>query len=487
MGDDADMTSSIRQKINKALIYRLSSRFLQQILAFFFSIVLARLLSPAEFGVIAILNLIVHYANGFTNIGFGNALVQKTSIDNDHIDSLFTLDLTISLLMFALTWFAAEYIASFFDIPQVAPALKWMSLYYIITTFRHVPEALLRRELEFSFLSIASLVEIFLTYLLAIALAYTGYSYWSILIATLVVSCGYSVAIMFKLGRFPRFKYRHDKMKAIYSFGFWNFFRGQFELLVAKIDYLVIGKFLGATALGVYEKSFELTDRSAKGFSMPIGSVFFSAFSREKNDVLKVKDLFLQASGLMALVLFPVLFGLHSVAPYFVYSCLGDEWSGAVLPLQILPLAFFFKVGAGLSSNVNVAMGSYRANALLSSATSVSFAVLCFIFVGYGIEVICYLFFFYAVLHGYALFLITRKILELTVYEVIKSIIYPLGAGGIMVVSVKYSAGYFVDQYSFVSLLSLTLIGAGIYVALCALLVFMGKVRLGIVDNVPET
>jgi len=477
------MNELLSKKINRSLSYRLTSRIAQQALALFFSIYLARILSPSEFGVIAIINLVIHYANGITNLGFGNALVQRDIIDSDHIDSVFTVDLILSILMAVSTYVLSDYIALFFEIAEISEALKWMALYYVITTFRHVPEALLRRDLEFKYLSIASLVEMFANYSLTIILALNGFSYWSILISTLIVSSLYSVAIMFKLGRVPRIKYCRLKMQDIYSFGFWNFFRGQFELLVAKVDYFVIGKFLGPYFLGIYEKSFELTDRGAKGFSLPISSVFFSAFSREKNNLLKVKDLFLQSINLVSLVVFPILFGLFSVSSNFVYSCLGSEWTMAIIPIKVLSLSLLFKVVSSMISSVNVSVGKYRANAIIAICASIVFAIMCFVVVEHGVNYICWLFFFYSIVNCFMLFQVTRKCIFVSYVDFFRNLIFPLIFSLIMVFIVKIFNNYYVyDVSSFASFLFLVFVGAFVYVSLCLILLRSGKLRFSVVE-----
>ncbi|HIQ14788.1 MAG TPA: hypothetical protein EYH38_04340, partial [Leucothrix sp.] len=258
------MSEDVISKTNAAVLFRLVFKGGQQVVALGLAILLARILSPAEFGVIAVANIIVHYANNFTNFGLNNALVQKDDVKNIHINTVFTIDLTISLVLVVITVLSADRIAIFFHTPDVGPVIKWMSLYYVITTFYHIPVVILRRDINFRFLTVVEFFEGMLTSLMAIALALAGYSYWSIVIASLALPAGVTIILMLKTRWLPRLTIGRD-MGGLYSFGFWNFIRAQVQLLVSKIDYFVIGRYLDVQTLGLYEKSFELTGRAMTG------------------------------------------------------------------------------------------------------------------------------------------------------------------------------------------------------------------------------
>ena len=337
------MSEDVISKTNAAVLFRLVFKGGQQVVALGLAILLARILSPAEFGVIAVANIIVHYANNFTNFGLNNALVQKDDVKNIHINTVFTIDLTISLVLVVITVLSADRIAIFFHTPDVGPVIKWMSLYYVITTFYHIPVVILRRDINFRFLTVVEFFEGMLTSLMAIALALAGYSYWSIVIASLALPAGVTIILMLKTRWLPRLTIGRD-MGGLYSFGFWNFIRAQVQLLVSKIDYFVIGRYLDVQSLGLYEKSFELTERAMAGLTLPVNAIFFSTFCRLKKDINQVKHIFLESVTLLTLVSYPVLFGLFGVSPHFVISCLGRQWEHAIIPLQILVSACLFRV-----------------------------------------------------------------------------------------------------------------------------------------------
>ena len=457
------MTEDVIKKTNTAVKFRLLFKGGQQIMALCMGILLARILSPAEFGVIAIANMVIQYANNFTNFGLNNALVQKDAVQQSHINTVFTIDIIVSIVLLLFTvWFAGS-IAVFFHKPTIAPVLKWMSLYYVITTFYNIPVVILRRDINFKFLSIIEFIEALLTSMLAVSLALVGYSYWSIVVASLVMPTVVTLILMIKTRWRPRFIIGQE-MGELYSFGFWNFIRAQLELLISKVDYFVIGRYLDTSSLGIYEKSFELTGRAMSGLSMPLHGVFFSTFSRVKNDISQLKQVFLESSAILALVCYPILFGLVAVAPHFVMSCLGRQWEQAIIPLQILATASLFRVLLGNVANVNVSIGKYRAHTLIGGIAAVIFVVLCFILVEHGIIAISFAYLFYCIFSFFASFWLSSVSVSVGIVELLSAIWCPLIGSIIMLCAVLLlRLTVFNDYASFLQFLCLTGAGGIIY------------------------
>ncbi len=457
------MSEEILKKTNASLIYRLLFKGGQQVVGLGLAIILARILSPAEFGVIAIANMMIHYANNFTNFGLNNALVQKDNVGNEHVNTVFTIDFAISLFLVLVTLLSAEKFAIFFHNAAVGSVLKWMSLYYVITTFYHIPVVILRRNIDFRFLTVVEFVEGLLTSVLAIVLALAGYSYWAVVVASLVMPALVTVVLMIKTHWLPKIVLSNN-MGELYSFGFWNFMRAQVNLLISKVDYFVIGRYLDIESIGLYGKSFELTDRAMSGITMPINTIFFSTFSRLKQDAQQVKQVFLESSGLLALVGYPCLFGLLGVAPHFVMSCLGDQWKLAIVPLQILAVACLFRVLLGLVASVNVAIGKYKVHTMLNVVSAVFFVVLCFWVVEHGITAVSYAYLAYCFVSFCFSFWLLATSVHVRPGELLKAVWCPL-VGSLLMLSTVLFLRFFIltNHSSLMQLLLLVSSGGSIY------------------------
>lgn len=470
---------AIIKKTNESVAYRLGFKILQRGVTLVLSIILARLLSPAEFGVVAVAKMVVNYANSFSNFGFNVVIIQKDSINKMQINSVFTINLLISMVLALLTAYFSEEIAVFMNSPDVGPVLRWMSLYYIITSFYFMPITLLKRTIDYKILSIVDFIQSNLTSLMAIALAYLSYSYWSIVIPTLVMPAVFVLYLMYKARWLPRIVFNHQAMRGIYSFGLWNFIRNQLDLIVSKIDYFVIGRYLNVTALGIYEKSFEYTNRSLTGITKPISSVYFSTYSRLKNEPEALKSVLLQGISLLAAVSYPVLFGIVVITPHFVYSLLGDKWAPAIVPMQLLATAGVFKVLQGMFISVNVAIGKYKLQTQFNMITASVFITLCFVTVKYGIYAITASVLVYSVLGFILSFILLRRTLNLKISRLFRSFVYPL-AGSVLMSGMIFflSKKFFTDPHSIWQFFILVGIGGVIYILWILYFIKKGKVSI---------
>jgi PST family polysaccharide transporter len=446
-------------------------------------IVLARLLSPVEFGVVAAANLLIFYANNFTNLGLNNALIQKADVTDDQINSVFTVNLTISVFLFLVTIVFADNIASFFDYEHIALVIRWMSLYYIFTALYYMPVVILRRNLEFKYLSIIEFLQSLLSSMLALALALLGMSYWSLVIPTLCVTLIVSIVLILKTGWIPKLCFSTN-MEGLYSFGFWVFLRNQIELLVSKVDYLIVGKYLNIHSLGIYEKSFEFTERAVSGTTNPIASVFYSAFCRVNEDIGKVRSIFLEGCSLVALFSYPVVFGIIGVAPHFVMSCLGEQWAEAVTPIRILAVACTFRILFTIITNVNVAVGKHKVHTVITGMGAIIFIGACLFSVQFGVLGICLSFLLYCFFLFVAGFVVVRHTIGVPILGMLKTLWCPLVGATLMLVIVLVLGEYvFVDRESFIELLLLTACGSAFYLLWGFYFYKLGIVKLSITGN----
>ena len=458
------MTEDIVKKTYTSVSYRIIFQLLQQISVFVLSILLARLLTPMEFGVIALANLVINYANNFTNMGFNNALIQKKEIKTIHINSVFTIDLTVSSILFILTFFGAGSIAGYFGNALLEKVLKWMSLYYVITSFYYIPLVVLRREMDFKFISIQEYIKSILSYIVTLILAWFGYSYWSIVYPTLGLTAIWAVIFSIKARWMPMIKFNHQEMKGVYSFGAWNFVRTQIGLIVSKIDYFVIGKYLNLYELGLYEKSFEMMGQAVGGISIPISSVLFSSFSRLQNEKSTQKLLFEDGLKLLFLLLLPVIFGVIAIAGHFVFALLGNAWAGAIIPIRLLAFASFFRITGGIIVSLNIANGNYRQQTYFEIVSAIVLIAGCFLLIPFGINGIAVaVILFYFVQFQLSL-QILKKSFALKFKEIFISMKYPLLASFLMFTVVFILSEYVLIEFkSIVQFVILFLSGASIY------------------------
>lgn len=454
-------------------------QIMQQITVFILAIILARLLSPAEFGIIALANLVIHYANNLSDLGFTNALVQNKNIEAIHINSVFTITFVISLILGIATFMSADYLASFFKNENLNSVLRWMSIYYMITSLHYLPMAILRRNLEYKFISIAEYIQSLVNYAATIALAYYGFSYWSIVYPTLFFTLIWGFIYMYRAKWLPTFRYNHHCMKEIYSFGFWSFIRAQLGMLISKVDYFVIGKFLPVRDLGVYEKSFELTERAFRGISMPLNTVFFSSFSRLQENRETQHSLFIDAVKMLMVLTLPILLGLIAVSRYFVHALLGEVWLDAVIPLRLLAFSALFRFSGGIISTLNIANGNYRQQTLSDMISAIVFIILCFSLIYQGINAIALSVIIYSIINFFLSAIILKKSINIGIIVILKASIFPLAAAGIMFLIVSILAEtFFQETDSVFNFMMIVTVGILTYIPIILVSIKLGKFKL---------
>ncbi len=457
------MSKELLNKTGSILSVRLSLSLVKQFLSFAFGIILARLLTPQEFGIIALVNMVVSYVDGFTNFGLNNAIVQAPEIKKEQIDTVFSLDLFLSIFFCAVTYMMSGIIGEWFHSENVSSVMKWMSLYYLVTAFYYMPHTILRRNVEFKLISIIEVLQTLFTYSISVFLAYLGYSYWSIAYPAIIVPALFALYLSYATGWYPKLSLSKD-MSSIYTFGVWGFFRSQIGLLVSKVDQFIIGKYLGVENLGIYSKSFNFTNQIMTGLAMPISGVCFSTFSRISEDRQAVNKLLMRAMTILSLLCFPVFLGIAALHSEIIIVLFGENWTNAIVPMQILSLACVAKSLTGLTESANIALGMYRLQTILNLLLLLFFAVSCFIYINHGTVFICFLFLLYSILSclGNILLLIKNKIC--TFKDFIIAVWCPLLGACLMYFLVEYlSSVYFIAGDSLTELLILVSSGALFY------------------------
>jgi PST family polysaccharide transporter len=439
-----------------------------QIVYFAISIIVARILMPRDYGILGIAMMIIGYANVFTNFGFNQAIVQKRIVDKRTLNSIFTFDLSISILIATGFFFAAGFIAEFFRTPECAKAVRVLCLVFIITSFYGLPHAILRRDMNFKAVSLIEVLHSWLMSAVTLLLAIKGWGYWALVYGQLVPLFVIAFVLCIKAGWIPFVYFNNSLMKRVYDFGAWNFLRAQLAFVSQHVDKFVVGRWLGPVSLGYYDKSISIAEVPGNSILMNINAVMFSSFSKNQESKDELQEHFKKSLTLTALIIFPIYTGLIVIAPYFVHSLLGEKWSPMIFPFQIILFGFIFRSFGGLIASLNVAIGKYRNYSLRLLAAVTVFIFACLLFLRFGLNGIAFSF----VVFSLTLFLLTVSLaisqIEISWIEVIGCILPGLTSAIIMACCVEILSYYFLTAHSILNLMLLSSIGAVIYL-LCSL------------------
>lgn len=307
------------------------------------SIVLARLLSPDDYGLMAITSIFIYFINYFNELSIGHAIIQKEDIDETYLSSAFWLILTMSMVSYGFIYIFSDTIASFFNQEKLSSILKIAGLSFIVMAVGVVPSSLIYRELKFYTTAKVSFVSNICMGVVSLVLAYRGFGVWSLVLGSIAKSLSFSVLYFFSCSWKPRLMISFNKIKHLMKFGVPLTAAKSLHTLYYNADNLIVGKFLGEKLLGYYYMAFHLATMPIDKLSRIINEVNFPVLSKLQNSDDKARNHFLQTSKYISIIIFPSLIGLFAVADDFVNVILGEKWTPMIYPFKLFCFIGMFR------------------------------------------------------------------------------------------------------------------------------------------------
>jgi PST family polysaccharide transporter len=320
---------------------------------------LGRLLSRTEFGVVAAAMTVIQLGNTLSDLGIGIALVQRKELEREHIETAFTFSVVLGIVLGGAVFAGADLFARFYGIESSVALIRLLSLLFVLRGVSLVSSFMCRRNMSFRALTIADLAGYLSGSALAIALALSGAGAWA-LAAGYLLETTTSVALLLYFAPPPALRLRLHKrhFKDLFGFGMGQSASNLASYFASNGDYMVVGHFLGAGQLGLYQRAYELMRFPATVFSSVAGSVLFSAFAKVQDDPERLGRAFRRTLFASAIVLLPASVGLIVLAPEVVRILLGPGWSGVEWPFRIMAASMLFRVTYKVGSLVGVSSGN---------------------------------------------------------------------------------------------------------------------------------
>lgn len=313
-----------------------------QLLSWATTLVLARLLTPDDFGLVALAQVYIGLVALINEMGLGSAVVTFRDMPRAHLAQLNSVAVLLGLCGFGVSCVMAYPLSLFFSSPHLMPVIMVMSTSFIITSLKTVPMGLLQREFDFKTLALVEAGQAGILALAQATLAFLGLGYWSLVLGELLaLSLATAYVVMW---RFPGFaRPRFSELRRITTF--------TFHLLVTRVawymysdsDFIIVGKVLGEATLGVYKVAWILSTSPVQKVSELVTRVTPSVFSAVQNDKAALRRYVLRITEALSLAVFPLATGLCLVADDFVIVALGQKWIGAITPLRILGFYVSFR------------------------------------------------------------------------------------------------------------------------------------------------
>jgi O-antigen/teichoic acid export membrane protein len=315
--------------------------------------VLARLLAPKDFGMVAAAGTFIGLASILVDLGVGPAIVQRRQLTADHINTGFTMSVSMGLIIGSAFALAAPVIAHLYRMPELTNILRALSLLFPITSLGLVAQALLSREMRFRRMSIRNVMSYIFGYgLVSVTLALLGFGVWSLVLGQLVQTSLQAFQTILIAGQHVRFGWNGKARRDLMSYGI-GFTLARFGNYAANQgDNVIVGRMLGPIALGFYSRAYQFIALPANLFGSVTNAVLFPAMSAVQHEQEKLERAYRQSIAIIAMVTLPVSGLLFVAAPEAVAVLLGPKWTAVVAPFQILVLSLLFRTSYKLSDSL---------------------------------------------------------------------------------------------------------------------------------------
>ncbi|QYJ67294.1 lipopolysaccharide biosynthesis protein [Flavobacterium litorale] len=351
------MSKGVENKTKKGLFWDLAGSFFRQFAAFFVSIILARLLSPEEFGIVGMSLVFVSITEVFIDVGFTSALIQRKEVKDIVYSSIFYVNLGISVVLALLMVLAAPYIGDFYEEPKVALILEYLALIPIIAAFGRVQSAILTKKMDFKSLSIRGVVSTIVGGIAGIIGALTGMGVYSLVLLQIFTVLTSTVLLWFATGWRPKLEFSGTEVKSLLGYSSFVFFDQALRKVFNKIDTIFIGKYFSAATLGFYTRAESLKAQIDTYTSNSLRKVMFPALSALQDDPEGFKRAYYKAFNIVTGVIVLLVGPIYFLSEQIIIGLLGDKWRPSIIFFQILLFAALTSPHVGMMAQAVLAKG----------------------------------------------------------------------------------------------------------------------------------
>jgi len=352
-----DSGKSLSQRAVRGGFWVFLLRTTQQLFNFVRLIILARILSPNDFGLMGIALLTMATLDTFSQTGFQQALIQKKEDIKPYLDSAWTVLILRGFILFAILFFIAPYAATFFNAPEAKPIVQVIGFAVLFQAFTNIGVVYFQKELEFNKQFIYHLSGTLADFIVAISAALILRSVWALVFGLLAGNFARFVVSYLIHPYRPHLSSDLRKAKELFGFGKWVLGSSVLIFLITQGDDIFVGKLLGATALGFYQMAYRISNMPATEITHVISQVTFPAYSKLQDNIPKLREAYLKVLQVTAFLSFPIAGLIFVLAPDFTKIFLGEKWMPMVPAMQVLVFAGLVRSIAATTGPIFHAVG----------------------------------------------------------------------------------------------------------------------------------
>jgi O-antigen/teichoic acid export membrane protein len=353
----------LRNKAKRGFVWNTVERLVTNGIQFILTVILARLLSPDDYGIIAMPAIFLAIAQVFIDSGFANALIRKPDLNEKDLSTAFYFNVIVGVVAYFLLFVTSPLIADFFNTPILSRLLKVTALVVFLNSLGIVQQAVLTKKMDFKSQAVISAISTFVSGALGVWMAYSGYGVWA-LVFQQVSAALLRVVMLWGYGRWkPLWIWSKESFAYLWNFGSKVIIIGLLDTIFNNVYAFVIGKKYNAKDLGNYTRAQQFADLPINNINSIVQKVTLPLLSEIQDDDSRLSSIYLRLIEMSSLLVIPLMFGLAAMANPLIISLLGKEWEGCVLLFQILCIARFWTPFNAI--NVNLLQVKGRTDLLL--------------------------------------------------------------------------------------------------------------------------
>jgi O-antigen/teichoic acid export membrane protein len=335
---------SIGKEVSSSIRWMAGMRVISQIFTWAATLIVIRLLSPEDYGLMALAAVVIGLLDILDDMGLASAIVKKKELTDRFVEQIFGMLFIFNIGFYVLLFLTAPMVADFFGDQRLATIIEVLGIQTLIRIFFYIPNAIMRRDMNFRSVSLIRFVAVVSQSLSILVLAYLGLGVWALVYGSLVYTAVQTLGAMLVSRYFcmPRFSF--DGIGEALSFGGLITVHRILYYFYNAADAVVMGKIVGQKALGYYSVAMQIACLPMDKFMMILNEVGFSAFATIQDNQQKMNELLCKAVRLLGILVFPVFMGMSCTAPELVDVLLGEKWTLVAVPLQIVSAVMALKM-----------------------------------------------------------------------------------------------------------------------------------------------
>lgn len=333
---------TVKNQAAKGVMWNAFERFSSQGIQFILTIIIARILTPQDYGLVAMLGIFMAISQTIVDSGFSNALIQKKNRTEEDYSTMFYFNLVASILIYALLFISAPWIALFYNQPELVKIVRVTGLYLITNSFGVIQMTRFIIALDFKKLAITSLLSVIISGSLGIWMAYHDFGVWTLVFQMLLGNISWVIILWILAKWTPRWLFSWSSFRELFSFGSKLLLSSLLNTLYTNMYSLVVGKFFNASMLGYFNRAYTLGQFPVQNFGNIVQKVLYPIQCRYQDEDEKFRQIFVTYLRISSFVLFPLMVGLAVLATPVIVLLLTEKWLQTVPLLQIICISLMW-------------------------------------------------------------------------------------------------------------------------------------------------